>query len=127
MHLEIDAKAKKAINKTLKAFGLRITLGQGSTTRYMIQRKRMITNSYGAKPGSWYAVGLAYGEQLVNVLKDGTMAIKKTGDNGWYLDRKDFGDVWGPVEIEERAMLVIELTLLVMQYGQLEGQEELTY
>lgn len=127
MHLEIDAKAKKAINKRLATFGLRITLGQGSTARYMIQRKRLVTNSYGAKPGSWYAIGLAYGEQLANVLKDETLEVKKTGDNGWYVDRREFGDVWGRGEIDEHTLLSVELILLIMRYGPLEGQEMLTY
>jgi hypothetical protein len=111
MHKAIDKQVLKAVNKVLKAHNLRVALGQGSTTRYLVTRKfetranvfvgwdTSVQGAVGYKqvraPGAplhemrdvvrWSTVALAYGEALLDVLKDGTLKVQGIGENGWYV------------------------------------------
>ena len=122
MHKQIDKDTLKLVNKVLKAHSLRVALGQGSKTRYLVTRKHetranvfvgwdtSVEGAVGYKqvraPGAplhemrdvvrWPTVALAYGEALLDVLKDGTKKSKGIGENGWY----DVAEAcYGPVKL----------------------------
>lgn len=111
MHKQIEKTALKAVNKVLKQHNCKVVLAAKSKTRYIVQRKRAVTNSYGAKAGSWFAIGLAYGDELLTVLKDGTLRLNDlVGANGWY-GSGPVGDNYTPVTLDEREALQVELAL----------------
>lgn len=110
MHKQIDALALKMVNKVLKQHNAKVVKSSAGSARYLIQRKRVASNSYGAQAGSYYSVGVTYGEALLDVLKDTSKQVVKDRENGWYM-RSQYGDNGLPVVLDEREMLQVELAL----------------
>lgn len=111
MHKQIDKQALKNVNKVLKQHNCRVVKSTAGSARYVVQRERAIANNYGAPVGSWFAIGLAYGEALADVLKDPTARLNKmVGANGWYGSGPN-GDNYNPIVLDEREALVVELAL----------------
>lgn len=102
------AKAQLSdVNKILKLMNLRVVLSQGSQNRYIIQRKRLREYNC-SKVGSYFAVGLAYGDALLAVLGNPNALIAGNGDNGWYPAARDPNDSFGPVQLNEEQIAALE-------------------
>ena len=111
MHKQIDKQALKNVNKVLKQHNCRVVKSAAGSARYLVQRKRFSTNSWGAKAGSWFAIGLAYGEALADVLKDPSLRLNKlVGADGWYGQGPN-NDNYNPIVLDEREALAVELAL----------------
>lgn len=110
MTKQIEKSALKAVNKVLAQHNCRVVRGAGPNGRYVVQRKRLVANNYGAV-GNWFAIGLAYADKLSEVLRDDTLRInKQVGANGWYGAGPN-GDNYMPVTLDEREALQVELAL----------------
>lgn len=113
MHKQIDKQALKNVNKVLKQHNCRVVKSAAGSARYLVQRGEV-------RPGyldptkrvkGWFTIGLAYGEALVDVLKDPSLRTNDVvGANGWYGQGPN-GNNYNPPVLDEREALAVELAL----------------
>ncbi len=107
MHKQIEKQVLKQVNAVLKKQDCKVILAQGSKARYIVQRRAL------SKIGSpFYAIGLAYGEALLDVLKDDTMRVNDlVGANGWYGNFGFNGETYLPVQLSAEEVEQLETLL----------------
>lgn len=128
MHTQIDKLALKAVNQVLKPHGIKIIKSSDNAARLIIQRSRIETYTQTRpriehRQGVWaaqvagqkvvrhYAVGLAYGEALLTVLKNPSLRTNNVvGANGWYGMRQvmQADENYTPPVFDEETLAMLE-------------------